>query len=133
MHHWLDPVDRGVLHHPAAPPPLPRHRAENSLSERLARLEEHTHFAAWDRRRIEEESRARGHDLKAMIDATNARISPMEDDRTLVRNLFRTGLSVSTSMINIVRWSAVAVVITLMLAGQAQMEVVRVLLRVLGG
>lgn len=67
MEHWLDPHSRGAYHHPAAAPPTPHPHHANDLSARLARVEEHLQFGAYDRSRVEMESRERARELGAAI------------------------------------------------------------------
>ena len=79
MPHWQDPRNRGVYMHPAAMPPRPAHPYANDLSARLARVEEHLHFGAMDRSRIEEESRLRARDIVETMEAQSEEISDLRN------------------------------------------------------
>lgn len=61
--HWIDPDQRGLFSHPHAAPPPPSHRDSNDIGARLARMEEHVNFQAWNARRVEQESRMRADDI----------------------------------------------------------------------
>lgn len=78
MQHWIDPRSRGIYDHPAAPPPVPKPHHANDHGARIAIIESHIHWSAWDRHRVEAESRARADDIVAHLAAAIGRISSIE-------------------------------------------------------
>lgn len=77
MHHWTDPISRGVYDHPGAMPPLPRPRETNDIAIRVRLLEEHNQFTHYDRTRIERESKDRARDLIAAIAELREEMEPL--------------------------------------------------------
>lgn len=71
-------ADRGLYDHPAARPPTPRPATSNDISARVARIEEHIQFAAYDRHRVEVESRRRGMDNAEAISGLATRTTALE-------------------------------------------------------
>lgn len=88
MRHWIDPMDRGIYDHPAAPPPTPKPHHSNDLNARVAGLESHIHWSAWDRQRVETESRARAADIIRELEMVVGRISALE---TIIQPIERRG------------------------------------------
>lgn len=78
MNHWTDPMMRGIFDHPAAPPPTPAPHHANDLGARLAHLETHTIWSAWNAQRVEMESRARAEDIRACLRDLHMRMTTQE-------------------------------------------------------
>ena len=125
MSHWIDPIRRGVYEHPAAPPPEPRHHSQNGIPERMARLEEHISFAAWDRRRSEAESLQRAQDLADSIRALHVRIIPIERHRSRREDLWRLVRSVTTLSKSFVKFAVPPALYLLVITGWMNAEQAR--------
>lgn len=78
MYHWTDPTSRGVFDHPWAPPPTPAPHYANDVQARVAHLETHTRWSAWNAQRVEMESLARAEDIKACLRDLHVRMTAQE-------------------------------------------------------
>lgn len=132
MNHWVDPDKRGLYDHPHAPPPPPAHHASNDLGTRLARVEEHINFQAWNHRRSEHESRLRAEDIVAGMATLSRRILAIEQTAKSRRYLRQTMQGWATSASIFGRYAAAAVLGLLLLTGKASLENVKFLLSLLG-
>ena len=132
MNHWIDPDHRGLYDHPHAPPPKPAHHAANDIGTRLARMEEHVNFQAWNQRRVEHESRSRAEDIVAGITALSRRLLVIEQTDKSRKHLHKTMRLWGTSAGSFVRYVAAAGLGLLLLTGKASMENVKFLIHLLG-
>ena len=129
---WTDPVMRGVYADPVAHPPPPAPRNSNDYGARLARVEEHLNFRAWDQRRIEQESRFRARDLAQALMAVDTRLGSIEQEaltRQQVRQRMRNSLSLAAQL---VRYGIAALFGLLLITGRASPETVKAVLGLLG-
>lgn len=151
MYHWQDPRQRGVYSHPAALPPRPANPYANDLSARLARVEEHLHFGALDRHRIEEESRLRARDLaetteslhdqivhlgdrlENKIDGLGSRLVIMEQERHTRRTLWAAAGTLAGSAKDFLRYALIVLLGLLIATGNATVERLKPLFGLLSG
>lgn len=139
MHHWMDPQTRGVYTHPAAQPPRPQSHASNDLGTRLARVEEHLSFGAWNRDRIEREAQQRDRDLGAGITGLETvqedhekRLQTLEQDRH-TRSTILSLLDTARGSVGVLVQFVVAVLATaLLLTGNANVVKIKELLSIWG-
>ncbi len=129
---WMDPVIRGVYADQAAEPPIPAHRSLNDYGSRLARMEEHQNFRAWDQRRIEQESRLRARDLAQAIMALEGRVGSIEQVALTQQQVQLRMQSLRNSVAQWLRYGTAAFLGALMLSGKASVETVKFLMGVLG-
>lgn len=150
MHHWQDPWRRGIYTHPNALPPRPSHPYANDLSARLARVEEHLHFGAMDRHRIEDESRLRAKDLAESIESQDerltsigerletqiagvgARLAVIEQDRHTYRTLWLVVATLAGSASGLLRYALIVLLALLLLTGHPSIDKLRPLFGTLG-
>lgn len=132
MNHWIDPDHRGLYDHPHAPPPRPAHHAANDHGTRLARMEEHVNFQAWNHRRAEQELRMMADDMAAGMTALSRRVLTIEQSDKSRKHLHKTMRLWGISAGKFVRYAAAGVLALLMLTGKAPVEHVKILLNLLG-
>lgn len=132
MSHWTDPERRGLYDHPHAPPPPPAHHAANDHGSRLARVEEHLNFQAWNQRRAEQESRMRDEDAVEGMTAISWRVTMLEQAAQSRDHLRQTLTRWTTSAAVFARYAAAAVIGLLLLMGKTSLENVKFLMHLLG-
>jgi len=95
-------------------------------------LEEHTHYAALDRARIERESRLRAQDITSWLDSMNMRLGVLEQDRHTSRRIRRMAWTIGTSAAAWLRYLLAAILGVLLLTGKATLDQIKFLFGVLG-
>ena len=136
MMHWTDPEQRGVYEHPSAHPPPASHRSQNDLASRLARVEEHLNFGAWNLRRVETDGRLRDTDiirgLRDGLRDINRRLMPIEKQFLASSHVRKATRRMGISILSWLRYLIAGVLAILMLTGKASLEHVKLILGALG-
>ena len=132
MNHWIDPDRRGLYDHPHAPPPRPAHHAANDHGSRLARLEEHINFQAWNQRRAETELRMMADDLADGMTVLSSRVLVIEQSDKSRKHMHKTIRLWGTSASAFVRYAVAGALGLLLLTGKASLETVKFLMGLLG-
>ena len=132
MQHWTDPEHRGLYNHPSASPPPPAHHNQNDVSSRLARVEEHLNFGAWNLRRVETESRMRATDLINGLAELGRRLAPIERRIHSDMQSRKATRRIGTSLMSWLKYLIAGILTLLMLTGKASIEHVKIILGVFG-
>lgn len=132
MHHWMDPLLRGVYDHPAAVPPPPRPTTANDIPTRVTRLEEHQQFQAQNIIRVEHGSLMRAKDIGEAITGFHQRLTILEQERHTRRAMTRMAWTSAKSASAFAKYGAAGILAILLMAGKIDLESVKVFLKVLG-
>jgi len=137
--HWMDARERGIWDHPAADPPQPRHRNDNDVGTRLARVEEHLQFGAFNSRRVEEESRLRAKDLGEGLEVVSARmddieekVQSLEQDRLTQQSILALASTFWTSARDLIKYALAIILTAMVVTGGASVDKVKSILSLWG-
>jgi len=141
--HWMTPESRGIYEQAESMPPPPQSHTTDDIGARMARLQEHIQWRAWDTRRVEMESFRRAADIVGLIRSETAalsvRLKAIEDQmsaastrRQTYIDLLRNTGSAANIMINIAKYGVVLVLAVLFVLGKISVEGVRLFLGAIG-